>query len=129
MTKKGLIITLVALVGAAAGTVVLIRYLILPASPQADLPLSTSDGVVAPPTTDIVPQSLTKGIETLTGVLSLENGAILKVDTKTYSLLINKTDAGAILKVQGYKTGDEVNVMGKASGDSIEAAGVIKLVR
>lgn len=128
MTKRGLIITLVVLVAAAAGTVILIRYLILPASPQANLP-SAGNQVVTPPTTNIVPQSLTKGVETFTGILSLENGAILKVDTKTYSLLINKIDARATLKAQGYKTGDEVNVMGKANKDSIEAAGVNKLVR
>lgn len=128
MTKRGLIITLVVLVAAAAGTVILIRYLILPASPQANLS-SAGNQVVTPPTTNIVPQSLTKGVETFTGILSLENGAILKVDTKTYSLLINKIDARATLKAQGYKTGDEVNVMGKANKDSIEAAGVNKLVR
>lgn len=128
MTKKGLIITLVALVAAAAGTVILIRYLILPASPQAGLPPFGNE-VVAPPTTNVVPQSLTKGVETFTGILSLENGATLKVDTKTYTLLINKIDAGDVLKAQGYKTGDEVNVMGKANKDSIEAAGVNKLVR
>lgn len=128
MTKKGLIITLVALVAAAAGTVILIRYLILPASPQANVP-SAGNEVVAPPTTNIVPQSLTKGVETFTGILSLENGATLRVDAKTYSLLINKTDASAILKAQGYKTGDEVNVMGKASKDIIEAAGVNKLIK
>ena len=128
MTKRGLIITLIVLVAAAAGTVILIRYLILPASPQASL-APTSNEIVAPPTTNIVPQSLTKGIETFTGILNLENGAILKVDTKMYSLFINKIDASVILKVQGYKTGDEVNVMGKASKDSIEVAGVNKLVR
>lgn len=128
MTKRSLIITLVVLVVAAVGTVILIRYLILPASPQVSLP-PASNQVVAPPTTNIVPQSLTKGVETFTGILSLENGATLKVDTKTYSLLINKTDASNILKAQGYKTGDEINVMGKAANDVIEAAGVNKLVK
>lgn len=128
MTKRGLTITLVGLVAAAVGTVVLIRYLILPVSPQANLSPAGND-VVTPPTTNIVPQSLTKGIETFTGILSLENGATLKADTKTYSLLINKTDAGNILKARGYKTGDEVNVMGKTAKDIIEVAGVNKLVR
>ena len=128
MTNKGLIITLIGLIAAAAGTIVLIRYLTLPASPQTDLS-PVSNEAVMPPTTQIVPRSLTKGVETFTGILSLEKGATFKVDTKIYSLLINKTDAGNTLKAQGYKTGDEVNVMGKVNKEAIEVVGVNKLIK
>ncbi|MEK9158815.1 MAG: hypothetical protein AAB673_02340 [Patescibacteria group bacterium] len=128
MTTRSLTITLVELVAAAAGTVILIRYLILPASLQSGLPPAGNE-VAAPPTTKIMPQSLTRGVETFTGILSLENGATLKVETKVYPLLINKIDASNVLKAQGYKTGDEINVMGKTVKDIIEVAGINKLVR
>lgn len=128
MSKKQLVLVLIGLVVIAAGAIFLIRYLTRPGAPEggAALPLNTA---AEPRAANGVPQSATKGVKVWTGVLNMGEKTTLKTDGQTYELLINKTDGGAILRAQGYKPGDEVNVMGKLTGQIVEVSGVNKLIR
>lgn len=121
MSKKQMVLVLVGLVAIAAGTIFLIRYLTRPGASE--------DGVVLPRVTNSAPQSATKGVGVWTGILNMGEKTVLKVDGKIYELRINKTDGGAVLRAQGYKSGDEINVMGKLAGEVIETAGVNKFIR
>jgi hypothetical protein len=74
------------------------------------------------------PVVVNKDLTTWRGVLTLTNDdARLLSNNKTYSLFIKASgQSSKILKDGGYKTGDQINVIGKITGDFIEVAGVNK---
>lgn len=120
MTKKQLLTILIGLAIAAIVIILALRWFLRPQIEQN-----------APPSSTVVPPSATAGIETWTGDLTLtETEAKFKVDEKVFRLVIPQTDTVAILKGQGYKNGDRVNVMGQLRGENeIKLLGLNRLMK
>lgn len=84
---------------------------------------------VKPPETTSSPRSLTPGVQTWTGILTLDKSPSINVGGKYFALSISGKDTFLILEAKGYKNGDTINVVGSLSGSTIIMSGLNKLVK
>jgi len=126
MVKKQLFIIIVVLVVISLIAILVIRFIF---KVPFFSPTNNLTNSIQPPTTTVVPQSLTEGQSIWSGTLNLVEPPTLTVDGKVFTLKILEKNTLSIFEGKGYKTGDTVNVMGSLEGDVINVSGLNKLVK
>ena len=123
LNKRDLIITAIAVFLAIVIIIFLLRA--LTRAPEATKTAVTSPGVTSV-SAPVVP--VTAGLQPWRGAVTLTVGdATFVSGGNNYILFIKAPGASSkILKDQGYKDGDQINVIGKIVGNYLEVAGVSK---
>jgi len=126
MSKRDLAIT-----AAAAVLVIIIIVLLIRALTNQPSPSSRGAGESQSSAATVVgtrPTPVSPGLQVWGGILTLTEGeARLAALNRSYNLFIKAPgQSSKILKEQGYRSGDQVSVIGKISGDYLEVSGVSK---
>ncbi|MCX6779387.1 MAG: hypothetical protein NTU97_04120 [Candidatus Magasanikbacteria bacterium] len=126
MLKKQLFLIIGVLVAISIVAILVIKFIF---KTPIFSPVNESTNISQPPTTTVIPESLTKGQEIWSGTLNLIEPPTLTVGDKVYTLKILEKNTLSIFEGKGYKTGDTVNVMGSLDGMVINVSGLNKLVK
>lgn len=124
MTRRDLVITIIAATLALLIVVLLISALAAPSARPPGGRAEETPRAVAPAAAP--PVSVTPGLTTWTGALTLTEGdALFATGGRSYPLFINAVgQSSKVLRERGFRSGERINVLGKVTATYIEVSGI-----